>query len=199
LCIAAITCGGWFSSSPNHFVTCVRNGLNVDLRFLGFGDELRVLQRLGEGCTQDGYALRRRSRPYGEGAPDRLRNTPVGHQRAAGIVGRERFIRGQLVPARHRRAGAHQRAHGTAVDRKLDRGGKRRIGIGLLAFDRQQDVTVGGMATNRGGGKLLSSSGMSWALGRPGGTGDEFLSGVPFSWNVFNVKSADIKHHPVRA
>ena len=44
--------------------------------------------------------------------------------------------------------GIHQ-VEGLAVDGKLDRGGKRRVGVGFPALDSQQNVAVGGIARDQ--------------------------------------------------
>jgi hypothetical protein len=66
-----------------------RDELHFDLRLLGLGQELRILQRLGEGLAQHRHALGRGARPNGECASDRLRDTADRHQGAAGFVGRK--------------------------------------------------------------------------------------------------------------
>jgi glutamate dehydrogenase len=181
-----------------------RDRFHVDLCLLGFREELRIRQRLGQCLAQHRDAISRCAGPHCKGASDRLRDAAERHQRPADVAGRKRFIRRQLVPARHRRAAAHQRAHGTAVDRKLDGGGQRGIGVGFAALDRDQDVAVGRIARHQPhfaeAGKFLQQQRHVVRVGaRTGGAGDEFLAGVPhFLERLVGQRRADCEHRSVR-
>ena len=99
-----------------------------------------------------------------KGPADQQRDAADRHQGFADRVGRQILIDGQVVETRHRRARAHQRPYRAAIDRELDGGAERRIGVDLLTLDREQDIAVGRVALQepqRAPAKSLSNNGMS--------------------------------------
>src|ERR671930_393194 len=112
-----------------------RDVIEIDLCFLAFGQELRVLDDFRESLSQNSYSIRWSRRRNCESAPYGKRRRLNAHDRLTQWAGRQLFIHRQILESWRCHSATHDGSHDTLIHCDLDRSRQGSPGIDLLALN----------------------------------------------------------------